>query len=269
VYRCEALPGRPIVFVAGSAAEVLGPSGASPAAGAPLDGWIHPDDRDEVAQALAALTAGAPFNLEYRLSIEGGERWVQDRGRATAQAGRLWIDGVLVDATPERMVRQELARLALHDPLTGLPNRRAWTARAAKSLLDAAGSTTPVSVAVLDIDHFKRVNDTLGHGAGDRVLVELARALRERCPDGGLLARLGGEEFALLAPGVPRDRLRETTEQVRMAAGSVLAEGLGPISMSAGAVTWAGGEDTEALLARADRALYRAKAAGRGRVALD
>jgi diguanylate cyclase (GGDEF)-like protein len=270
VYRCEAVHGRPIVFVAGSATEVLGPAGASPAVGTPLDDWVHPDDRPEVVGALAALTAGAPFSLEYRLNASDGERWVQDRGRATAAAGRLWIDGVLVDATPERMVRQELARLALHDPLTGLPNRRAGTARATKALMGAAEEAAPVSVVVLDIDHFKRVNDTFGRGAGDRVLVELAQSLRERCPEGGMLARLGGEEFALLAPGVARGGLREAAERVLGAGATIALDAFGSISLSAGAVTWARGEDVEALLARADRVLYRAQGgrAGPGRARL-
>ncbi len=172
------------------------------AAGGPLAGWIHPDDRAEVVQALAALTAGAPFNLEYRLSIEGGERWVQDRGRATAQAGRLWIDGVLVDATPERMVRQELARLALHDPLTGLPNRMLALDRLKLALAQARRESTLVGVMFLDLDNFKHINDTLGHDAGDNMLIEAARRISSCLRGTSTVARLGGDEFLVILPGL-------------------------------------------------------------------
>ena len=208
--------------------------------------------------------ADAPFSLEYRIRRgDGDERWVLDRGRAASADGRLWLEGVLIDATPERRMREELARMALHDALTGLPNRRALIGRAAREVALAASGGTAVSLVMLDVDHFKRVNDTFGHGVGDRVLVELASALRERIPDGGLVGRLGGEEFALLAPGVGAETLAEAGERIR-AAGERVVVGTGPITLSAGGAALADGEDHESLIARADAALYRAKKSGQG-----
>ncbi len=268
VYRCVAGPGRPIVFLAGSVAEVLGPDGPPPR-GSPLDGLIHPDDRGEVARTLADVVTDAPFSLEYRIRRgDCDERWVLDRGRAASADGRLWLEGVLIDATPERRMREELARMALQDALTGLPNRRALIGRAAREVALAASSGTAVSLVMLDVDHFKRVNDTFGHGVGDRVLVDLASALRERIPDGGLVGRLGGEEFALLAPGVGPETLAEAGERIR-AAGEGVVVGTGPITLSAGGAALADGEDHGSLIARADAALYWAKKSGRDRLVLD
>lgn len=269
VYRSAALPGRPLIVVKGRVGDILGRE-AGALAGYALDAWLHPEDRATTSAAIAALPAGSPFSLEYRMvRPDGTEIWVQDRGRATSEAGRLWIDGVLVDVTAERRVRAELARMALHDPLTDLPNRRALMARATREVDEAQTTGAPLSLVILDVDHFKRINDTLGHAAGDRALIEMSQALRRRVPHDGLLARFGGEEFALLAPGVTREDLRIVAETLRRASDAVIVNGLGPVTMSAGAATLGPGEDAEGLLVRADRALYRAKAAGRSRLVLD
>lgn len=258
VYRCVAGPGRPIVFLAGSVVEVLGSDGP-PATGSSLDRLVHPDEREKVARMLADVVADTAFSLEYRIHTDDGrERWVLDRGHAAMAEGRLWLEGVLIDATPERRMHEKLARLALYDALTGLPNRRALLGRAAREVALALSGGTAVSLVLLDVDHFKRVNDAFGHGVGDRVLVELAAALRARVPDGGLVGRLGGEEFALLAPGVGAESLLAAGERVR-AAGERVIVGTGPITRSAGAATLTAGEDHESLIARADAALYRAK----------
>lgn len=183
------------------------------------------------------------------------------------------ITGVIVDVTESHRLRQELERLASTDPLTGLANRRAFLARAHETLARAGRDDLPVSVAMLDIDHFKAINDRFGHDVGDRVLQAVAarvRALVE--PEDGVAARFGGEEFALLLPDAPVAAAQRLAERLRAALEATAVEAAGgPVRFTAslGVDRWRGGADSvEAALKRADEALYRAKAAGRNRVLL-
>jgi diguanylate cyclase (GGDEF)-like protein len=153
----------------------------------------------------------------------------------------------------------QLKALATVDELTGLPNRRAWTAELPVAIEQARRSGESLAVALLDLDHFKRFNDAFGHPAGDRLLKACAAGWRTRLRMGDLLARYGGEEFILLLPGAAADdaeallgRLRDTTP-----AGQ---------TFSAGLAAWDGVAGSEELIAEADTALYAAKAAGRDRV---
>jgi diguanylate cyclase (GGDEF)-like protein len=156
---------------------------------------------------------------------------------------------------------ERLDDLAHTDPLTGLANRRAWEDRLAAALRDAAATGAPLAVAVLDLDRFKDLNDTLGHGAGDRLLRELAAGWSGAVRGRDVLARLGGDEFALLLPDCTDQGALTLVERLRadMPAGH---------TCSAGVAAWRPGETAEALLARADAALYAAKAAGRDRAAV-
>ncbi|MGV3548843.1 GGDEF domain-containing protein [Rhizobium sp.] len=158
--------------------------------------------------------------------------------------------------------RDAFERLSRTDPLTGLLNRRAFT--------DAVATfQVPYVIAVIDIDRFKSINDTHGHGAGDTVLVEVAAELRAALGSESLLARLGGEEFGVVMP----DRGRDTALAMLDEARAMLANSLFDIEGQQIAVTFsaglsrAGGEHGySALLTDADRALYLAKAAGRNRI---
>ncbi|GII22114.1 GGDEF domain-containing protein [Planosporangium mesophilum] len=152
-----------------------------------------------------------------------------------------------------------LREVAERDPLTGLPNRRAWNAELPSALRRAARDAAPLSLAVLDLDHFKAFNDTYGHQAGDRLLEETAATWVANLRAVDLVARYGGEEFVALLPGATEaeavallDRLRPLTPM--------------GCTFSAGVATWNGLESADELVARADRAMYRAKDAGRNRV---
>ena len=177
--------------------------------------------------------------------------------------------GVYVDVTERLLLEQELRTAAFTDPLTGLANRARFTAT-------LAASGGGASVVLLDLDGFKTVNDTLGHPAGDRVLVEVARRLRVVCRDDDLVARLGGDEFVVLlarphrAPGAEASaealsrRLVEVLAEPFEVGGHVVA--LGASVGLAHAEELAGGEAAgDALLRDADVAMYAAKAAGKGR----
>lgn len=160
--------------------------------------------------------------------------------------------------------------LATRDALTGLLNRRAMVELLAREHPRIVRGQGPLSVALLDIDWFKRINDSLGHGAGDEVLRRFAAVLKDQLRAADALARWGGEEFLLLMPGTRLDDARVVLERLRaqVCAGDVftgIATDL-KVSFSTGVVEVAEGESQDAALDRADRALYQAKQNGRNRI---
>lgn len=160
---------------------------------------------------------------------------------------------------------RENHRLANVDELTGLPNRRAFFA-AAQGLQAAAGQNRVFVCAIADIDNFKQVNDTFGHEAGDRVLKTVGGIFRSMTPGSGIIARLGGEEFAMAGVFGDRYAAQVFCEQMvaRVAAEAGLAiERQGRLTISLGFCIAAPGETVSTLLSRADHALYQAKLAGK------
>lgn len=163
--------------------------------------------------------------------------------------------------------RHELERLALSDSLTGLANRRAAMNRLAGWA--AAPVTTPITLAIADIDYFKRVNDRLGHDGGDASLVHFAAMLRRIVPDGWLVARIGGEEFMIAAPTNDHAGFAAQIETLRATiAKTPLITPAGPYNLTAsfGLAARQGAERIDRLITRADIALYAAKQAGRNRI---
>lgn len=166
-------------------------------------------------------------------------------------------------------------RLAATDPLTGLYNRRYAMSHAARILREAAAAGRPVAVLIGDLDHFKRINDTWGHAAGDAVLVEIAARLRANLRGADVLARLGGEEFLIVMPETDAAQAGPAAARIcRCVSGRpVVLEGGArtvPVTMSIGVASTHPGsgrqETVEALIDRADRALYASKAAGRNQI---
>jgi diguanylate cyclase (GGDEF)-like protein len=152
-----------------------------------------------------------------------------------------------------------LATLARVDGLTGVPNRRAWDEELIRMLAHARRAGETLHVALLDLDHFKRFNDTHGHQAGDRLLKEAAAAWRAQLRTADLIARYGGEEFAVLLQGGTAAEAAEVLERL------LVATPLGQ-TVSAGLATWDAEERAEQLVGRADAVLYEAKRTGRNRV---
>jgi diguanylate cyclase (GGDEF)-like protein len=157
---------------------------------------------------------------------------------------------------------------ALHDPLTALPNRVLFGARLAEHLGD--DGVHPVAIALMDLDGFKEINDTLGHQAGDDVLIEVARRLRATVGDEVLAARLGGDEFALIAPvGMDADTMEALCRRVRAAVAAPMQIDLLTVNMGVSigiAVAPLHGDDGETLVRRADVAMYAAKSGQHGGV---
>jgi diguanylate cyclase (GGDEF)-like protein len=158
----------------------------------------------------------------------------------------------------ERQAAQ-VAELARRDELTGLPNRRAWNDELPRALDLARRGGGALSVAVLDLDLFKRYNDAHGHPAGDRLLKEASAAWHGTLRRGDLLARYGGEEFVVLLPDTGPDEARDVLERALRATP-------GGQTFSAGVAVWDRAETADQLIQRADEALYAAKEAGRNRI---
>ncbi|GJD49231.1 hypothetical protein OPKNFCMD_1961 [Methylobacterium crusticola] len=160
----------------------------------------------------------------------------------------------------ERLEREQRL-VAETDPLTGVANRRSLAAHAARLL-----AARPAVLLLFDLDHFKRINDTWGHAAGDAVLVGFCAAAQAVLPRQAVFGRLGGEEFACLLPGATQAEADALAETMRRAIAAMRPDLLPGLAVTVSVGLAAGGRDFEALLSRADRALYRAKALGRNRV---
>jgi diguanylate cyclase (GGDEF)-like protein/PAS domain S-box-containing protein len=164
--------------------------------------------------------------------------------------------------------RARLLAMATSDPLTGLANHRSFHERLGAETARARRSGAPLSLVVIDLDHFKRVNDTFGHPVGDEVLREVADRLREGARREDVIARVGGEEFAWLLPEADLAAATEAAERLRTRIRERPFAGAGRQTASLGVASLGVGEGPPALLARADSALYRAKDGGRDAVAV-
>jgi diguanylate cyclase len=164
--------------------------------------------------------------------------------------------------------KARLRSLAMTDGLTGLLNRRGWEERAEGLFANAQRYQQPMTLMMLDIDHFKRINDTHGHEVGDMALKLFARLLRESRRTGDLVGRLGGEEFCIVLANTHKSACYGFDQRLRSVLSQRAEQELGfPMDFSAGVAVLKDGDGTlTGLLARADAALYEAKRQGRGRL---
>lgn len=235
---------------------------------------IHPEDLPEAVETAVRLR-GEP-GLSYRSTLrvrraDGRWIWVEIVGQNLLEDPEVrGVIQTLRDVSERRALEQRLVEQAHHDALTGLANRRSFI----ESLEEVLGSdaTSAVGVVYLDLDHFKPVNDRLGHAAGDEVLRVVAARIRSAARARDLPARLGGDEFVVLAHGI-------ADEPTARAAGTRLHDAVtGPVEVVRGTVVEVGASvgvaftrgpcSADELIARADAALYEAKR-GRGRVVVD
>ena len=233
----------------------------------PFREFIHPDDLPTTLPVALALddSPGEVSELENRYRTKDGSwRWRQ--WSATSDHRRKY--GVARDITDRKHLereRQELLAqveaLARTDALTGLPNRRAWDEEVEREIARARRQGHPLTLAMVDLDYFKRFNDAHGHAAGDDMLAEVATSWRRVLRTNDVIARYGGEEFAVLLPGCQHDeairlldRLREATPRDE--------------TCSVGVATLRPDDTAADLGRRADAALYEAKRTGRDRLAV-
>jgi diguanylate cyclase (GGDEF)-like protein len=217
---------------------------------------------EQVAAAIADALAFEDLE-NYRQRLEDR---VAERTEELEQANR--DKERLITALRERS--RTLERESQEDPLTGIANRRHFTQRLGAEIEVALTVGQPLTLAVADLDHFKSINDRLGHAVGDEVIRQSAALMRRLCRSTDLVARIGGEEFALILPGMTHKVAIGFCEKLRRAVESHDWEALHPelsVTLSIGLAQWDGFAEVSELLEAADVRLYRAKHAGRNRVA--
>jgi diguanylate cyclase (GGDEF)-like protein/PAS domain S-box-containing protein len=239
---------------------------------------IHPDDLDLVQAAREAHLAGrAPaYEVEYRMRHKSGRwLWIQSRGKVVERdsAGRpLRMVGTRMDITERKLAEAQIEHLAFYDGLTGLPNRRLLLDRLAQAVGKSRRNLQQGAVLFLDLDNFKKLNDTLGHDMGDQLLREVGQRLLEVTRASDTVGRLGGDEFVILLEDLGTSR-SDAAPIVEMIAAKILRR-LGQSYQLAGhevhstpsvGVTLFGAhaEGVDELMKQADLAMYEAKAAGR------
>ena len=241
-----------------------------------FDWWqnrIHPEDCSYVIKTYQDLVTGQldQYKIEYRILHKSeGWRWVQGTSRAVERGenGRATvIAGIQLDIMDRKETENRLAYMATHDELTGLPNRSLFIDHLTWALAHAERNQTRVAVFFLDLDHFKDVNDSLGHSAGDHLLKQVADRMTDLLRRSDTIARLGGDEFVLLLPEIGSDQdALHVGQKILTCIQTPFS--LDPhelsITTSIGLTLYPeDGKDAETLIRNADNAMYCAKANGR------
>ncbi|WP_434656665.1 diguanylate cyclase [Pseudomonas sp. R3-56] len=230
---------------------------------------IHPLDSARVRASIRiSADTLSPWREEYRVQLpQRGLRWV--RGEATPEqlpgGGVLW-HGYVSDISDLKRVEEELRALSITDALTGIRNRRYFQERLTSEMARVERGSGELAVIMLDIDHFKRINDQHGHAVGDRVLQAVCQRITQRLRRTDVFCRLGGEEFVVLCPDTDNESAYTLALGLWDGLRGSPIDDIGTITASFGIASWRVGEGADALLLRADSGVYAAKQAGRDRV---
>jgi len=229
--------------------------------------FTHPDDHERaLAEAMSLFKSGSSTVLETQVRAKDGSyHWLRTSSTLAKDEGLVYARSTdvtqlkLIEAEREKLLG-EVQDLARHDALTGLPNRRVLQELLPREMARARRAESSLCLAIIDIDHFKRYNDTHGHLAGDEVLRACAREWDGALRAEDTLVRFGGEEFLVLLPDTDPEQAAEIVERLRQQT---------PLEQtcSAGLALWDSVESIDDLLRRADEALYLAKAGGRDQLA--
>ncbi|MBX7117097.1 MAG: diguanylate cyclase [Myxococcaceae bacterium] len=237
-----------------------------------IDGWVL----QPIAELQDAVRLIGEGELSRRVPPLPGREMAELSNMVNRMAGALESERDNLERSVDARTRElqelnsRLEQLSVTDALTGIYNHRRFQESLASELLRAHRNLQPFSVLMIDVDHFKKVNDLLGHPIGDELLRQLSAVLGQCLRKSDLLARYGGEEFAALLPGTDKQLALQVAERMRAVVDSEMnsgAEWPQHISISIGVATWPmDGQTKEALVASADAALYEAKHGGRNRV---
>ncbi|MET0048008.1 MAG: diguanylate cyclase [Sedimenticola sp.] len=244
-----------------------------------LDPLIHPDDREKIIETIRhALEQNEGYEAEYRLRRKDGMlAHLLERGnpRVDEENRPLYIDGVILDITERKQAQSLIEHQATYDILTDLPNRRTLTDRLKMAIAQSRRHDHFGAVLFMDLDYFKQVNDSFGHGTGDGLLQEVAKRLRKSVRREDTAARLSGDEFVVLLSELSGDR-QSSLEQARFVARKISQSIAEPFSVqgheiktsiSIGIVLFpTDGESEEVILNYADNAMYQAKTDGRNTI---
>ena len=268
-----------ILHLNGGRVEWVSPS-VETAFGAPPEHWIgtdighniDPDDYERVMATLAGVGSGEPIQTRFRVhTADGGYHWVDGHAKpyVDAEGNTNGLIAALRIIDEQVEAEQKLDRLARFDALTGLPNRAEAISRLDAALEEPRTPGSCVGILFCDVDHFKTINDTLGHAAGDAVLSTLAARIRQGVRQGDTVGRMGGDEILVVLPGLRSlDDATRIAEEIRCRAAEPIHHAGEAIeaTLSIGATTASPGESAGMVMARADEAMYQAKQARRNMV---
>lgn len=241
---------------------------------------IHDDDRAAFDRAIHQAVQGQPADIEFRIHLQGGqEKTLLMHAERSGPAGSSHLFGTLQNITERKKTEESIRRLAYFDTVTGLPNRTLFSEHLKRALAKAARNGSCVAVMFLDLDNFKRINDSLGHVAGDQLLKEVSVRLQQsirttdvaaRDASEDTVARLGGDEFTVLLTdmadashaGVVAERILDSLGKPLMLAGNRVS-----VTSSIGIAIYPDdGHESDVLLKHADAAMYQVKYKGRNGV---
>jgi diguanylate cyclase (GGDEF)-like protein/PAS domain S-box-containing protein len=229
---------------------------------------VHPDDRELTMSALHTAIAGNGFEVEFRIVVSGDTRWISARARLEygADGKPATVLGTTQDITEHKYAEDRINYLAHFDVLTGLPNRILLDERINYAISMAKRSNEHIALLFIDLDHFKDINDTLGHSVGDAVLVQLAKRLQQALRDQDVVSRLGGDEFIVMLPDTDARGITLVVQKLLdvVAQPYQIEEYDLNLTASIGIAMYPeDGDQLESLSRSADTAMYRAKQDGR------
>jgi diguanylate cyclase (GGDEF)-like protein/PAS domain S-box-containing protein len=231
---------------------------------------VHPDDRELVDSTWHNAIQGGRYDLEHRVVAGGEVRWVREMADFEHdETGVLRATGMVQDITSQKLREQELHRLATSDALTGLANRRYFMERLEQERARAVRFNTRCGLMMIDLDHFKQVNDQFGHATGDRVLKAFADTAATQLRQIDIIGRIGGEEFAVLLPGTDMEGAKILAERLRLAIAAISFADIHSLHVTTSigvTVITKTDHEVDAPLGRADKAVYTAKHNGRDRI---